>query len=240
MDMNLSDQLKDYLASYNIEVNDLQANLLLKHLQLLIKKNNEINLTRISSIEDGLIKHIVDSSLIVDVLNSLSYSENQSYLDIGTGAGFPGIPLAILTRMNGILIDSVGKKVIAVNHFIQELAISNVNAQQIRAEELAQKSPQNFDFVFARAVAELNVLLEYASPLLKSDGYFVASKAHVQDSEMQNAIRVGKICGFTFVSSKNYELPQNLGFRSILVFKKTHKSSIQLPRPIGYAKHKQL
>ena len=233
--------LKAYLEQMQIETTDDQRQLLLKHLDLVVEKNKVMNLTRITDEREALIRHIVDSLLILDTISNAGLTPDARFVDIGTGAGFPGVPLSVVTGFNGLLIDSVGKKVSAVNEFIDALDLSGtVRAEHIRAEELAKRQPNSFDIVTARAVADLGVLIEYATPLLKKGGSLVVSKAKIADEEMTRGIETGKITGMTYVSRETYELPEDEGHREILRFDKTGKSKVKLPRNTGMALHKPL
>jgi 16S rRNA (guanine527-N7)-methyltransferase len=264
----LSRKLCELSQEYGIELTMDQASLMLSHLSLVEEKNKYLNLTRIVSMDDGVLRHILDSLLFLSSLMRGSESRfktlsdtgattnrvlsvNPSYfgsqkvnnlrlLDIGTGAGFPGIPLAIYSGLETTLLDSVGKKVTAVNEFVTELGLSNVEAISMRAEDLARIQAQSFDFVVARAVAELRVLIEYASPLLTTKGTLVASKGNVSDSELADARRAAKICGLKLLSRDSYELPEESGHREVFTYIKERKPSIKLPRATGAAKHKPL
>lgn len=240
---SLVDQVVDELALYGIECGSSQAQLMVDHLGLVIEKNKVVNLTRITEPSDAVSRHIVDSLLPLScqlVSEALNASKSLRFLDMGTGAGFPGIPVAILTGMDALLVDSVGKKVAAVNEFINELDLQNVSAKHCRVEELAVELPESFDLVFARAVAQSNVLIEYAAPLLKLNGLLVLEKAHVSVEELSAASKAGAVCAMRRVSRETFELPHELGHREILVFKKTGKSKIKLPRAVGMAKKKPL
>lgn len=231
-------QLLSELSSYGICCSPRQASLLIHHLHLVIEKNKVMNLTRITEPEDAITLHVVDSLLPLACHTSLLGSESR-YVDIGTGAGFPGIPLGIMTDAQGTLIDSVGKKVSAVNEFIGHLGLSNIRARHIRAEDLAREN-ELFDAVFARAVAQSNVLVEYAAPLLSNGGHCVLEKANISTDELDAAKRAARICGLSLVSRETFELPRSHGHREILVFEKRSKPQIKLPRRTGEAKKSPL
>ncbi len=231
-------QLIAELAEFGIACDARQASLLIRHLSLVIEKNRVVNLTRIVEPEEAVTLHIVDSLLPL-ASSKLNLGVESRYLDIGTGAGFPGIPLGIMTGAHGLLIDSVGKKVTAVNEFVQELGLSQVCARQVRAEDLARESERH-DAVFARAVAQSNVLIEYATPLLKQGALCVLEKAHVHDDELSAAQQAADICGLSLVSRETFELPRELGHREILIFQKQRGSRIKLPRRTGEAKRSPL
>lgn len=240
-DMNQrAEELISLLSSYGIEASPNQIALLLQHLNLVIEKNKEFNLTRIVDLEDALSLHILDSLLPLK-LEAFSSIPSPSFVDIGTGAGFPGIPLGIMTGYHGLLIDSVGKKVEADKHFIEQLSLSALfDVRKMRAEELDKSMTSAFGFVIARAVAQTDVLLEYAQPFLKMGGLLIIEKAHPSDDEIAAAARAAALCGMTMVSRETFDLPRDLGHRELLVFKKTGRSKIRLPRPVGIAKSQPL
>lgn len=229
-------------ASYGITLSINQAELLLRHLSLVIEKNKVLNLTRIDSVSEGIVKHILDSLLFsTGIPQAILNDVYAHFVDVGTGAGFPGIPLTVIGRWQGLLIDSVGKKPKAVYEFLERLKLTQrASVEIIRSEDLARKMPLSFDVVTARAVAELSILLEYASPLLKHNGILVCSKARISDTELQHAEQVAPLCGFYDVSRETLELPFDMGHREILSYRKTSKAKIELPRQNGMAKHTPL
>lgn len=235
----LQRQVMEELGTYGIACSDEQAALLVSHLLLVIEKNKVLNLTRILDPHDGVTLHIVDS-LIPLSCDCVKLNRQVRYLDIGTGAGFPGIPLSILSGARGVLIDSVGKKVTAVNEFIDQLGLSGIEARQERAEELGTQEPSSFDYVFARAVAQSNVLIEYATPLLKMGGLVVLEKARPEDDEIEAASRAAILCGLELVSRETFELPRGLGHREVLMYQKKRKAKVKLPRRVGLAKKEPL
>ena len=222
------------LRAYGIQADDRQLKMLLQHLDLVVEKNKVVNLTRIVDPLDAIVRHVVDSLLLMPSIEALELNEGARLIDIGTGAGFPGIPLAIMTEFNGLLIDSVGKKVAAVDEFCKVLGIDHlVQGQAVRAEDLARTSAHSFDVVTARAVAELGVLIE-------KGGHLVVSKARISDDEIDQGTKVGDIVGLHLVSRETYELPEDSGHREILTYVHDKKSKIKLPRNTGMAKHHPL
>ena len=231
-----TEKLKALLEVYGISASDIQLSLLVQHLELLARKNESVNLTRVSSINEALIAHVLDSLLPLPYIQTHLKVDTPHLLDIGTGGGFPGLPLTIMTGWNSTLIDSVGKKVSAVEEFITELGLEDiVKAQQIRAEDLAHQQPESYDLVVTRAVAQTNVLIEYATPLLTYGGHLVVYKANPSDEEVTAASRAAKICGISFVSRETFDLPEDKGHRELLYYSKTDKSRIKLPRRAGLA-----
>ena len=236
-----SQLLENLLSQYEIETSSGQRKLLLRHLDLVVEKNRHVNLTRIINEQDAVVRHVIDSLLFIPtVYNSIDKTKSR-FLDIGTGAGFPGIPIAIMTDYSGLLIDSVGKKTDAVAHFITELSLEDrLDAKTIRAEELAKQERESFDCIVARAVAEISVLIEYASPLLKKNGCLVISKGRPSDEEVSIGDATARIVGMRLVSRETYELPYEMGHREVFCYRKTSKSKVKLPRKVGMAKHKPL
>ena len=237
--------LLNEISLYDLELTYDQATLLLKHLDLVIEKNKVMNLTRIVTIQEAIDKHIVDSLLILKVIENKRLLEgkkpgNGRFLDIGSGAGYPGIPLAITTSLQGTLIDSVGKKVKAIQEFIEHLGLSNAHAEHIRAEELAKTTNNSFGLIVARAVAETAVLMEYAAPLLPLGGQLIVTEALPSEEELQHAQAVEDLLGLHSVSRETFELPNESGMRTIITYEKTSKEKIKLPRNTGMAKHHPL
>ena len=234
-------QLEDWLTSYEITSTSEQRALLLKHLDLVVEKNKVVNLTRIVDDLDAIVLHVVDSLVMLPVLEAQGISGDYRYLDVGTGAGFPGIPLGIMTSASGMLVDSVGKKVAAVQEFIKELELQErLSAVAERVEQLALEHPRSFDLVTARAVADAGILVEYASPLLSNGGKLCILKANIEEAEIQRGDVTASLVGMCRVSRETFELPLEKGHREILVYSKISKSKVKLPRPIGMAKKKPL
>ena len=142
----------------------MHEDLFKRHLELVIEANRTTNITRISSWEDGMVLHVQDSLLGLDALNACPEGR---YADIGTGAGYPGIPLAIETGRPTLLVDSVQKKVQILDGFIEELGLENVSTYAGRIEDLGREQAGQFAAISARALSKLSILLELSSPLLK-------------------------------------------------------------------------
>jgi len=228
--------LKELFYNYGIDSTELQRKQLLRHIELLIEINKSLNLTRITSIDDALILHILDSLLPLKVCDGFT-SSSKNYIDIGTGGGFPGLPLAIMSNNKTLLVDSIGKKINAVQSMINKIGLEEkVKAEKLRAEEIPNIYKQKFDFVTFRAVAKTNILLEYAEPFLASQGTLIVMKANVDEIELQDASQAAKIFGYENVSRETFELPNDFGHREILLYKKATRSKIKLPRKPGMAK----
>ena len=230
-------KLLEYCDVYGIEINVAQAELCVRHLLQVIEKNKVLNLTRILIPEDALVLHLLDSLLLFPYLAQAPHGD---FLDMGTGAGFPGIELAIASGRNGLLIDSVGKKVDAVCEFADELGLENVAAEQYRLEEAALDFDEQFTCVVARALAPLPVLLEYATPFIVDKGLFIVTKGNPEQSEIKAGNKAASICGLKLIESQSFELPLELGHREIYIYQKVRSPKIKLPRANGLARKKPL
>lgn len=239
MTNSLVQQLIDELDSFGIACGSSQAQLMIRHLDLLIKKNKVTNLTRITNPSESVTLHLVDSLLPLSC-KVVSADERDRYLDLGTGGGFPGIPFGVMTGAHGVLVDSVGKKVDAVNEFISELGLKRLTAIHTRVEDYAMNHAGSQTIVLARAVAQTNVLVEYASPLLSRDGLLLVQKGRPDQSEIEAGVKAAELCGMELVSRETFELPREMGHREVLVFKKVGKPRIRLPRKVGVAKRDPL
>ena len=232
------EELVELANSYDITITNIQAELILTHLDLVIEKNRLLNLTAIKDEHNALIRHALDSLLFIR--GDESGLRGSCILDIGTGAGFPGIPLAVATESHVDMIDSVGKKVNAVNEFIDTLGLRECKAYSVRAEEYAKQHLGEYEHVVARAVSKLGVLIEYATPLLTYGGTFIASKGRIEDDEIRVAEQAAKVCGMQIVSRETFELPNEEGHREIFVIRRVAEPKFRLPRRVGLAGSKPL
>lgn len=211
---------------------------LVRHLELVIERNRTLNLTRITGWDEAVCLHIVDSLLLQD---AFAKAPAGAFVDIGTGAGYPGIPLAVVTGRRGTLVDSVGKKVAAVSEFVRELGLEEqLRVESTRIEELGRRERGRYAVVTARAVAQAGVLVEYAAPLLQKGGHLVMAKAYPTEDEIKTADRVAKLCGMKRVSRETYELPKGMGHREVIAYERVGNPRIKLPRAVGAAQHRPL
>lgn len=215
----------------------MNRELITKHLELVIEANKMTNITRISSFEEGMVLHVEDS---LSGLLEINESPEGLYGDMGSGAGFPGIPLAIETGRPTVLIDSVGKKAVLLQKFADELGLDNVFSYGGRLEELAVERPGQFSVLTARALSKLGSLMELATPLLKKGGRLICYKSHIEEEEITHAIALEKKLGLKLVSDRDFYLSDGETYRRIVVFEKVKKPTIKLPRHVGYAQKKPL
>lgn len=196
--------------------------------ELLVEQNKTMNLTAITDPDGIAVKHFADS---ISVLTATEFAENARVLDVGTGAGFPGIPLLIMRPdLDLTMLDSTAKKLKYVANTVDELGLS-ANVLHTRAEEAGQSKEyrETFDIVCSRAVAALNVLCEYCLPFVKVGGYFVAMKAAKAQEEIDGAKAAIKLLGGKIVEEKSFKLSDG-GERNIIIIKKISHVPPKYPR----------
>ncbi len=212
--------------------------LYLKHLSLVMKANETTNITRIDSLDSAKILHVEDS---LSGLKELTAAPDGLYGDIGSGAGFPGIPLAIASKRKTVLIESIGKKADILTSIIEQLGIADsVSVYKGRVEELALTHPHAFSVLTARAVSQLSSLMELASPLLMRNGRLLCYKAHISEEEYQHAFELQNTLAMHIIDDRSFALSDGVTQRRILVFEKKGKPKISLPRRNGMAQRKPL
>ena len=222
------DIFKKYSKKYDIEVEEENTHSFYSYMKNLMEWNSKINLTAIKNEEDIILKHFIDS-LIVN-----KYIEGNSGIDIGSGAGFPGIPLKILEdKYNLKLIDSVNKKVNFMNDTINKLNLKNILAIHARAEELGRNKEyrEKFDFAISRAVANMSTLVEYLIPLVKIGGMVYCLKGPNIEEELEESKKAIKILGGKIEQVIKYNIEENE--RSLIIIKKEKNTEQTYPRKIG-------
>ena len=213
----------------------MHDDLLKRHLELVIEANKTTNITRISTWEEGMLLHVEDSLVgLPEVMDAPA----GRMADIGSGAGYPGIPLAIESGRQTLLADSVGKKTAILSSMVETLGLENVEVYTGRIEDLAREKPAAFTVVTARALAQLSILMELASPMLQEGGRLVCYKANVSDEELQHALSLQEQLGMKRVSDRTVTLGDNC--RRIICFEKTGRPKIKLPRKVGMAQKRPL
>lgn len=204
----------------------------------LIEWNNTANLTSITSEDEISTKHFLDSLSIVKVAD---LTEIRSVIDIGAGAGFPGIPLKIAyPHLSVCLVDSVRKKVAFMEHITKVLGLADTKAVFSRSEDLPPDMRESFDMAVSRAVAELSVLSEYCMPYVRVNGRFIAYKGGNIDEEINASLNAIKILGGRIEKKIEFELPGTDIKRSLVVIRKTERTPAAFPRRAGMAKKKPL
>lgn len=220
---------ENYLLDEKTEKN------LLTFRELLKEWNNKFNLTTITSDEDIEIKHFLDS-----IKGEVFFPKNSKCIEIGSGGGFPSIPLMIYRNdLSFTLVESVGKKCTFLQEVIKTLKLNAVVINK-RAEDIGKDKNfrEKFDVVTARAVAKLNTLSEYSIPLIKKDGLFISYKGELDEEEIgKNAIN---ILGGKIIEKQEYFLPNDYGKRRIYIIKKIEKTPEKYPRGNGKERSKPL
>ena len=224
------------LKDLSIEINDNQLNQLETYYNMLIEYNSHTNLTRITVKEDVYLKHFYDSLTIVKAIKL----NNQTLLDIGTGAGFPGMVLKILfPNLKVTLVDSLNKRIIFLKEVINNLGLKDIVALHERAEEYALNNKETFDIVTSRAVASLNVLSELCIPFVKVNGYFIPLKADAKE-EINISKKAIETLGCVIEESIEFQLIKEKSKRTIIEMKKKEKTPAKYPRKFNEIKKKPL
>ena len=215
----------------NEHITQKQSDDLFKYMKLLIEWNNKINLTAITDENEIILKHFIDSITINKYLKG-----KESILDIGTGAGFPGMPLKILnTDINFTLADSLNKRIMFLEEVCKELNLKNISCVHGRAEELGnnEKYREQYDVVISRAVAKLNVLLEYMLPFVKVGGECICMKGPTVKEEIDEINSALKVLGGRIKKIENMVLPNSDNERNIIVIEKIAHTPSKYPRKAG-------
>lgn len=223
--MNREEFIKE-TKKMGIELNNQILKDLEAYYNILKEENTKYNLTRIISQEDVYLKHFYDSLTITKIVDI----NNQSICDLGSGAGFPGLVLAICFPNSKVtLIESNGKKCHFLNLIKEKLNLNNVDIINSRVEEYAIKNRELFDIVTARAVAPLKHLLEYGIPLVKVEGYFIAMKANVENEEVNITNYYNKL-NIKEVTREVFNLPKEDSIRTIIKYQKLKETDSKYPR----------
>jgi len=208
------------------ELTNEQKIALEKYASLLLEWNEKFNLTAITKIDEIAEKHFVDSLIPTKYVDL----KEGTLIDVGTGAGFPGVPLAIFNpNLKVTLLESNGKKITFLNEVKKELKLDNVTIVNSRAEE-AKNLFGLYDFVTARAVKELNILLEICSVFLKNNGFLLAYKGSDAMNEASKCKRAFKVLNCELFKSYSYNLPTSKDTRNLLVIKKIKQAPKKYPR----------
>ena len=226
------------LINQNIKNIDVDAMSLLEPLiDKTLEANEKFNLTAIKDKESFRELMVYDSLL---PLKYISLDANKTVLDVGTGAGFPGLPLAICSVAKYTLLDSTNKKIRHICCVIDDFKLKNVTAISARAEDFANQKREQFDYVIARAVAPLNILLELCVPFVKVGGTFIALKGAKSDEELEIAKSAIKKIDVEVVSINEEELPISKEKRTIILFRKLKPTNKKYPRQFNEIKSKPL
>lgn len=236
--MNEQSLLRTRLEQANIQCTAEQVDQLSAYMELVLEENKKFNLTAITQRDEFIGKHLIDS-----ILMGVGLKEELRVLDLGTGGGFPGIPLKIMhPSWDMVLLDSTMKKVRFLDKGIETLGLTSITAVHARAEELARESVyrEAFDVVFSRAVAATNTLLEYCVPFAKVQGKVIAAKGPKYDQELKEAQRAMKLLYVTVAQVREVHVPGDPAQRVVITFQKEKKSPEIYPRLQGLPGKKPL
>jgi len=230
-----AEQLKKECMELSLVLTDLQVQQFYRYYELLIEWNQVMNLTTITEMNEVITKHFVDSLSIVKVFEDLE-EKKWSLIDVGTGAGFPGIPLKIVfPKLRITLLDSLNKRVKYLNQVIEELGLSEIEAIHGRAEEFGSQVlyREKFNLCVSRAVANISTLSEYCLPFVSVDGLFVSYKSGKVEEELNAGKHAVFLLGGKVKEICLFPLPGNEGERSLIVIEKKEKTARRYPRKAG-------
>ena len=218
-------------SKIDINLDNEICNKLYNYMNLLLEWNEKINLTAITDEKEIILKHFIDSFTINKFINS-----GDIMLDIGTGAGFPGLPIKIIRpEVDVFLMDSLNKRINFLNEVIKSLQLKKIETFHSRAEEMAKnnKFREKFDVVTSRAVAKLNILLEYMLPYTKIDGKCLCMKGPNIEEEIKEAEKALKILGGEIEKIEKIILPDSNIERKIIIIRKKSATPLKYPRKAG-------
>ena len=238
--MRFFEELKTAANDVNLELSEKQYEQFIKYMRLVQEWNEKINLTAITEDEEFIKKHFVDC---IKAFKSKAIAEAHTIIDVGTGAGFPGMPIAIMHPTAKItLLDSLNKRINYLNTVVRELGLKNVTTIHSRAEDGARKPElrEKFDVATSRAVANMAVLSEFCMPYVKKGGYFVALKGPSVDEELKNATNAIKTLGGELKEIIEVSIEETDLKHNIVEVKKLNPCSKTYPRKAGTITKKPL
>lgn len=224
-------EFEKYLAKMNISLLKEQYGQFYAYMELLIEWNEKMNLTAITEPKEIILKHFVDSLTIAKYVE-----EGKSIIDMGTGAGFPGIPIKIYRKdVKAVLADSLNKRIKFLDEVIDKLKLENVETIPCRAEELGKNKQyrEKFDYATSRAVANLSTLSEYLMPFVKLNGKCIFMKTIEVEEELEKAKKAIKTLGGKIEKVDKFEIPESDLGRSIIIVKKEKITPSKFPRKPG-------
>lgn len=234
-------KLYNTLDSFNISYDDDKINRLISFYEMVVEKNKVMNLTGITDFDEFVEKHFIDSLILSQAYPDIN--KNKFVIDIGTGAGFPGIPLAIMySNSRFVLLDSLNKRINFLNEVVAALSIRNVETIAGRAEDYGKDSlyREQFDLCVTRAVAGINLLSEYALPFVKIGGQCIPYKSADIEEELDNGRNAISILGGEFDRVVKVKIPNADYERSLVIINKKEATPDKYPRKAGTPKKKPL
>lgn len=225
------------LKNIGIQLTEHQLEQLHTYYEMLVEWNKVMNLTGITEKDQVYLKHFYDSLTICKVID---LNQEQTLCDVGTGAGFPGMVLKIcFPNLKVTLVDSLQKRVTFLRSVISKLGLTGIETIHARAEEYAQEVREHFDIVTARAVAPLNILLEYCIPLIKPNKYFVAMKGNISQEVAEASTALMKLDA-VILKNETFLLPLENSNRTVLLISKKHVTKPAFPRKYSEMKKRPL
>lgn len=223
--------MQEYAKEIKIVLHEKQINQLYTYMELLLEWNQKVNLTAITEPKEIILKHFIDSMTITKYIE-----RNTKLIDIGTGAGFPGIPIKILREdIEVTLLDSLNKRIHFLKEVIEQLKLKKIEAIHSRAEDFGKnkKYRETFDYATSRAVANLSTLAEYLLPLVTLDGYCISMKGPNIEEEIQKSKNAITILGGKIEKIEKFQLPKSKIDRNIIMIRKDKKTPSKYPRKSG-------
>ncbi len=242
--MYTDEEIKALLDQTGFAVTDPMLDKLKTFYEILKEKNKVMNLTAITEYDDVIVKHFADSLLIGTIIPFLDQNKDNGIcefsradiIDVGSGAGFPGIPLKICAEdIRMTLIDSLNKRVGFLNEAIDRLKLKEISAVHGRCEDAGQDGAfrERFDYAISRAVADLRVLCEYCLPFVKPGGFFIAYKSANSDEEIKSAEKAAEYLGGSIIKNRTCQLPGTDIDRNFVIIKKNRSTPKKYPRKAG-------
>ena len=227
------EELAKAAAEYGISLSDRQMEQYNRYFELLVEWNEKINLTAITEPKEVAIKHMIDS---ITAYDENLFKDGITVIDVGTGAGFPGLPLKIFCpEIKLTLMDSLNKRIKFLQTVVEELGLKDVECVHARAEEGARnkKYRESFDIAVSRAVARLPILCEYCLPFVKKGGHFIALKGMQYNDEADEAAKAIKVMGGSKTEIRPVKLPELDDKRAVITITKTMPTPKAYPRKAG-------
>lgn len=234
-----TDFFEEKAAAYGITLSEKQISMFVRYYELLVEWNSFMNLTAITEFDEVILKHFLDSITLEYAFSKCGKSfeyRDKKMIDVGTGAGFPGIPLKILyPDMQITLLDSLNKRINFLNTVIEDLNLTGIETIHGRAEDYSKpgKKREQYDLCVSRAVANLSTLSEYCLPYVKMDGYFIPYKSEKIQDEIQAAGHAIQLLGGKIIGQAEFYLADTDIYRNLILIRKCDKTPGKYPRKSG-------
>lgn len=221
------------IEELGLKITETQQEQFMKYYEMLVETNKVMNLTAITDLDEVMVKHFIDSLLVV---KSTDMNKYDSMIDVGTGAGFPGIPIKIMfPHLEVTLLDSLNKRLRFLNEVIEKLKLEKITTVHGRAEDAGHNrdNRESYDLCVSRAVANLSTLSEYCIPFVKKNGDFISYKSSVSDDEICESEKAIKLLGGKIISKSKVPLPCSDVERTFVVINKINLTPKKYPRKAG-------